>query len=94
MEKRKGLLDLVRWCSLPTRPSELFQILKTIRDDELLLASTQLKGSVGRIAWAEVARRFGYFDFDISVTTGVGTLDVSLDAKALPVHDNPIFGMA
>lgn len=89
--QNRGLLHLVRWCALPTRPHELFQILKGLTEDELLLAATKLRGAVGRIAWAEFARRVGYFDFEISIATSAGRLDVSFEAKAPPIHNFPQF---
>lgn len=88
-ERRHGLLDLIRWCILPTRPAELFKILEDIREDELVLAATHIGGAAGRIAWAEYAKRKGYFNFAIEVTSSIGKLNVGFQANAKPVHDLP-----
>jgi hypothetical protein len=89
--KQRGLLHLIRWVVMPTKPTELFHILEGLREDELILAATKIKGLAGRIAWAEFARRAGYFNFEVSVATGGGKLEVVFDAKGAPVHAHPQF---
>ena len=94
VQSRRGILHLVKWCVLPTQPSELFVILRGLRDDELLLAMTKLKGVVGRISWAEYGRRQGYFAFDVAVTSGAGKLSVDFSAPAVPIHELPQYKMS
>lgn len=89
--KNSGLLHLIRWCALPVKQHELFPILRGMTDAELLLAATKIKGAAGRVAWAEYGRRLKYFDFDISVTTGSGKIEVKFEAKGPPAHTLPQF---
>lgn len=82
-------MQLVRWVNYPSNPLELFEILKAIRDDELVVAADKIGGNTGRIAWAEIARRRGYFEFDVAVSQGVNGLELSFSATAPPIHDLP-----
>ncbi len=88
---RKGIIQLVMWCAIPTHPHDVFSILRSMREDELIMAATQLKGSAGRLAWVELGNRYGYFKFDISITTGNGKLEVEAVAVGTPAHDFPGF---
>ncbi len=87
-KKRLGLLHLIHWCSDPSNPADLFKILESLTDMELL-AGLRLDGNPGRLAWAEHGRRKRFFDFDISVARGVGKVDVCFTAAAAPIHDYP-----
>jgi hypothetical protein len=44
----------------------------------------------GAIAWAELAKRRGYWDFQISAVTAGGKLSIKFEAQApRPIHDLP-----
>lgn len=57
MRRKGGALPVICWAHMPRSASELFAILKTTRDDELVLLMTRVGGSSGRIAWAEFGQR-------------------------------------
>lgn len=82
-------MQLIRWVNYPCNAAELFPILAGCREDELIVAATHIKGNTGRIAWAELARRYGYFNFEIGVSTGAGKFEVTFEAASPPIHDLP-----
>lgn len=86
---RRGIVHLICWVAHPSSPEELNSILEALTDEELVRAATVVRGNAGRIAWVELARRYGYFDFKLGVTRGVGGLKLTFDAPAVPVHDAP-----
>ena len=91
MPVRNGPVHLICWCSAPTSPLALFTILQGCTNKELIQVSEHVGGTPGRIAWAEFAKRKGYFDFDVHVTKAAGRLDITFDGKAKPIHDLPQF---
>ncbi len=86
---RSGIVHLICWTTSPTTVEDLNKILPQLTIDELVHAATAVRGTTGRIAWVELARRFGYFDFKVGVTHGVGGLKLEYEAAAAPVHELP-----
>jgi hypothetical protein len=60
-----GTLQVIVWARLPRGAVELFNILETTRDDELVSLMTAVGGPSGRIAWAEYGRRKWGVDYGI-----------------------------
>lgn len=85
-----GIVNLIAWVHYPSTPLQLFSILEKVSEVELITAATALRGNVGRIAWCELAKRWGYFAFDIAVSRGAaGAVDLAFSAQAQPIHELP-----
>lgn len=78
---------LVQWCANPTTTEELDAILKeaSLRNlfDFVLIESASPE--VGTLAWAEIGRRKGYFDFEYLTTNTSGQLKLELRGTARSV---------
>jgi hypothetical protein len=88
-QRSGGAINLIRWCSFPTTPTELFAILDDTTEDELVLVMQSVKGAAGRLAWAAYGKKRGFFDFDIGISTGHGKTHIDFMAPGLPVTDLP-----
>lgn len=78
---------LTTWCESPTTTEELEGLLKEARTEDLLAftAAEEASPQVGTLAWAELGRRKGYFDFEYLTTNTSGQLKLELRGTARSV---------
>ena len=75
---------LIVWTNSPTTVEDLKRILAEVSTEDLfaVVKYSTLPTAAVRIAWAEVARRRGLFDFDIRATELGSELRLDLVAEA------------
>lgn len=84
----RALAALTQWTEAPTTVEALEKLLSEFSQAELMgIAGASTSVTVGRIAWAELGRRRGYFDFVFKLSES--TLDISAPAPA--IHEGPVF---
>ena len=88
----KKLSKLQTWTHSPTTVEDLRAILREFLDEEIGIAAQvySVGSAAGRIAWVEYARRRKYLDFDFHATSLKERGLLSVTARALPVHEQPI----
>ena len=75
LARRGGVLAVIGWARWPRRALDLFQILASTTDAELVVLMEVIGGPAGRIAWAEFgARRY-------AVTYGIEDRSVVVHPK-------------
>jgi hypothetical protein len=80
-------MQLVVWCARPVKPFQLFDILATVPDAHLEMVARLFKTqAIGRVAWAELAKRWGYFDFAVGVAASARGTAVTFTTMAPPIH--------
>lgn len=84
-----GALQLIRWCTFPLDPMELFRILEDTRVDELFHVMKSVEGAAARLAWAAYGERRGFIQATIGITQGVGEVHVDFTAPGFAIHDIP-----
>lgn len=79
-----GLSALLTWTTRPTTIEDLKKVLDKIDTPDLMAISLSTTSvAVGRIAWAEVARRRGYFALEFNLTEA----ELKIEGAAPAVHD-------
>jgi hypothetical protein len=90
MPRKGGAFNLITWCAYPTDTADLLDLLADTTDKELIHVADVVGNNPGAIAWAELAKRRGYWDFQISAVTAGGKLSIKFEAQApRPIHDLP-----
>lgn len=96
-ESMARIAALHAWTASPVDGAEgLQRVLQVMSSDELVYTTVifQAGEPAGRIAWAEYARRRGYFDFKLHVTqASPSQLKLVLEAESEPVHTSPSLGI-
>jgi hypothetical protein len=82
--------NLVKWTYNPDPPEQIYNILASMQDADLIVAMTSLDEAAGRVAWAEYGRRKGFFDFEIRVVQVEDSVKLSFEADTKPIHHTPI----
>jgi hypothetical protein len=80
-----GLRALLTWTLNVTTIEDLKKILDEIDTPDLMAISLSTSSqSVGRIAWAEVARRRGYFALEFNLTEA----ELKITGPAPAIHES------